>query len=162
MKLVFDIEADNFLQDCTTVWCSVFKDLETGEEFVFENPRGIASTDIGDSMSDLIGNAGLLVGHNIIGYDLEVLKKLYGINFTGRVVDTYVISTLLNPDRIGGHSLEAWGKRMKFEKDEWTDFSKFHPAMVDYCHQDVLVTEALYNYFMGGLDEWKGIELSKY
>lgn len=160
MSLIFDLECNDFLQGVTTVWCGVFKDTETGEETKLENPDSVdGNPAMGTWIQELFDDTDGLIGHNIIAYDLEVLRKLFGIEWKGRVFDTMVISYLLNPDRDGGHSLEAWGKRLGIHKEEWDDFSKFDPDMVDYCHQDVIVNEALYNYFREGLKGWDGIEL---
>ncbi len=37
----------------------------------------------------------------------------------------------------GGHSLGAWGERLRDPKGEWNDFSKYTPEMGQYCKQDV-------------------------
>jgi DNA polymerase-1 len=46
----------------------------------------------------------------------------------------------------GGHSLAAWGARLKEPKGDFHDFSKLSPEMVTYCQQDVRVTGRLYDF----------------
>lgn len=91
-------------------------------------------------------NAGcIFVGHNFLAYDLPVLNRLWNAGIgTSRVVDTFVLSQLYNPTLNGGHSLEAWGKRVKHPKGEHNDFSKFTQEMLEYCRNDVSLTAVVY------------------
>src|SRR5690606_29731510 len=57
------------------------------------------------------------------------------------------LSRMLKYDQDGGHSLEAWGKRLGLHKEEFNDFSKLSTEMVGYCRQDVAVTKKLYEFF---------------
>ena len=54
------------------------------------------------------------------------------------------MSRLYNPSLDGGHSLDAWGQRLNFPKGDYHDWTTLTPAMVEYCQQDVRVTERLY------------------
>ena len=72
----------------------------------------------------------VLIGHNILGYDLPLLSKLHGFTYsvdtfmltTGdihiRVLDTLVLSRLIWPDRPGGHGLLNWSKTVGTFKPE--------------------------------------------
>lgn len=128
--LVFDIEADAI--DATKIWCIVAMDATTGKVASF-GPDQVA-----EGIKYLEG-ANKLVGHNIIGYDIPVIKRLHGVDLEqGRkIVDTLVVSRLLNPTREGGHGLEAWGYRLKSHKIEHEEFDRFTPEMLKYCEQDV-------------------------
>jgi len=93
-----------------------------------------------DSLSQALTGDFPVVGHNLIGFDLPVLDKLWGITVDrSRVRDTLVLSRLANPQREGGHKLAVWGG--KGDHDDWTCLSK---EMVDYCVQDVHVTAKAY------------------
>lgn len=93
-----------------------------------------------DSLSQALTGNFPVVGHNLIGFDLPVLDKLWGITVDkSRVRDTLVLSRLANPQREGGHKLAVWGG--KGDHDDWTCLSK---EMVDYCVQDVHVTAKAY------------------
>jgi len=157
MKLVFDIEADNLLQDATQVWCIVAVDVDTDTLYTFDP----------DSINDgleLLGKADTLIGHNIIDYDLRLLKKLHNFVYSGNIIDTLVYARTIWPDvrdkdftlvkqgkipqkLVGSHSLRAWGHRLgvlKGEVNSETGFSAFTQEMLDYCVQDVAVNKELY------------------
>jgi hypothetical protein len=115
----------------------------------------------------LLEDADLVVGHNIIGYDLPVLRKLYGwFGRTGDCLDTLLLSRLYHPNLMeidkqnnwegmplklyGSHGLEAYGYRLKEHKGTFakeTDWSGWSQDMQDYCVQDVKVTTKLCDHF---------------
>ena len=138
MRIVLDIEADGFYDDVKNVWCIVAFDIDTE----------ITHTLVEPTILDIIWlfkESSLIIGHNIIDYDLPVLDKIYGLKYRHRVFDTYTASCLLNPDRRGGHSLASWGKRLGFSKGDHNDFSKYSPEMLKYCINDVAVTKKVYD-----------------
>lgn len=96
--------------------------------------------------SFLSSKATAYVGHNIIGYDLPILSRFIPEFSYERsaVIDTLVVTRLLNYNIDGGNSLEAWGNRLGFPKTHFKAFDKYSDEMLDYCVQDVLVTEKLY------------------
>lgn len=118
-----------------------------------------------------------IIGHNIIKFDLVALRLFevfdYFIGFPGdkdllfgrevRFIDTIILARLLDPGLPGGHSLDAWGKRigefktdfrqvcidkgyMKSTDPKGFEFSFFSQEMVDYCDQDVIVGDQLFSY----------------
>jgi len=96
-------------------------------------------------MEALLDGVTEIIGHNIINYDIPVVKRLLGVSFDDyKLTDTLVMSRLYNPSLEGGHSLGKWGERLKFPKGDYNDWSKLTPEMVEYCQQDVRVTERLY------------------
>ncbi len=160
MKLIFDIEADHLLEQVTKVWCIVARDVDTGQIYTFD-PDEI------EQGLDLLGKADCLVGHNIIDYDLRVLKKLYDFDYKGEVIDTLVCTRTIWPNIVeldyqqgnfpqkltGSHSLKAWGYRLGELKDDFggdsESFGEYSSEMLTYCVQDTKVTEALYNKIQG-------------
>jgi len=138
-KLVFDIEADGL--DPNNVWCIVAKEVSGGIH-KFDN------TQIEEGI-EFLQTADTLIGHNIIGYDMPVLEKLYGATFDCNIEDTLVMSRLFNPVRENGHSLKAWGWRVGSLKQQQPEtFDEYTPAMLDYCVQDVKLNEAVYHYLL--------------
>jgi DNA polymerase I len=160
MKLIFDIEADNLLDDVTQVWCIVTRDVDTNEVYAFD------PTCIEDGLIHL-ASAEMLIGHNIIEYDLAVLKKLYGFEVEDgqQILDTLVYSRTIWPDirevdiklhkqdkmplaLIGRQSLKAWGYRLGELKGDFgsdiESFGAFSQEMLDYCVQDTMVNYKLY------------------
>jgi DNA polymerase I len=85
-----------------------------------------------------------VIGHNIIRYDIPVVERLLDVSINCKITDTLVMSRLYNPQLEGGHSLAAWGERLKFPKGDYHDWTALTPDMVEYCQQDVRVTECLY------------------
>jgi DNA polymerase-1 len=134
-QVVFDIEADGLKP--TQVWCIVAKDVQTGEVFKF----------YGDTLlgfNELVKGYDEVIGHNIIGYDIPVLKRLLKTDFSHcKITDTLVLSRLANPQR-GGHSLDDWGTLLGNKKGSHEDWSAFSMDMLDYCVQDVSVNELVY------------------
>lgn len=101
-----------------------------------------------------------VVGHNIIGFDAPVLKRVWGITIPLECMeDTLVISRLINPQLEKGHSLKQWGKRLDFDKMDFDveDFDAgYTEDMAVYCERDVEVTERLYNKLASSLVDWEG------
>ena len=87
---------------------------------------------------ELLKRADVLVGHNILGYDIPLLQERF-TDFRPRaeVLDTLVLSRLFYPhilDRdyerrpqgmpqslYGRHSLKAWGYRLKCYKGDFAE-----------------------------------------
>ena len=143
MKIIFDIETDDL--NATKVWCIVAKEVD-GKSYKF------TPDEIEDGIK-LLEQADTLIGHNIIGFDLPVLEKLYNFKYSGKVIDTLVMSRLYNPVRENGHSLKTWGYRLGVPKQEQPEFDNYTPVMLNYCEQDVILNEAVYKYL---LDEGLG------
>jgi DNA polymerase I len=157
MRLIFDLETNGLLDTVSEVHCIVTHNVDTGEVRKYD-PHHLQEA------LARIEEASELIGHNIMAYDLEVLKKLYQIEYTGKVTDTLVLSRLIWSDLserdfnrhrkgefpsslIGSHSLKAWGVRLGVLKgsfNETTDWQQYTPEMLEYCAQDVVVTTKLY------------------
>ena len=134
-KIIFDIEADGL--NPTVVWCIVAKELD-GDVHTFDN------TQIEEGIK-FLQTADVLIGHNIIGYDLPALKRLHNAEFRAELEDTLVMSRLYNPIRENGHSLKTWGYRVNCPKQEQPeDFDSYTPEMLEYCIQDVKLNEKVY------------------
>ena len=139
-NLVFDIETDGL--DPTKIHCIVAQDVNTLDVFTFDNTQ----LDEGYAM---LSSATKLIGHNLIGYDIPVIKKLAGLDlFNKKIVDTLVLSRLFKPTREGNHGLEGWGYRLGFKKgdfgkqeDAWDSYT---PEMLEYCKNDVLLNTKVY------------------
>lgn len=133
MRLVFDIEGDNLYNKITKVHCIRAYDLDTSTMYRFDKDhepifRGIK----------LLNEAEELIGHNIVGFDIPALHKLFpDFNWKNRkVFDTIIMSKFvftdlektdlgritagkLPKDMYQKHSLEAWGHRLGEHKGEY-------------------------------------------
>lgn len=156
--LVFDIETDGLLDRLTKIHTMTIYDSDTGRFTRFDK------TDTAYGIERL-AKADSICGHNIIGFDIPAIQRLYpGWKPPAEVVDTLVWARLVYPDvknvdyvlfrrgaipgqLIGRHSLEAWGYRIgelkgqyKGRPDAW---DKWNPELSAYCEQDVRVTVTL-------------------
>ena len=130
--IYLDLEADGL--NPTRIWCVVTR--ENGVNTVHKTPG---------SLCNALEGSTSVVGHNLIGYDLPVLKRLWDVSIAPeRVVDTLVLSRLHDPSRAGGPSLKAWGEILNFPKGDHDDWSCLSTAMIEYCERDVEVTEAVH------------------
>jgi len=134
--IYLDLEANGLTPD--VIWCVVTS--ENGVSTVHTTP---------DTLSEALRGSVSVVGHNLIGYDMPVLERLWGITVAPeRVLDTLVLSRLYEPSKSGGHSLRNWGECLGFPKGDHTDWSQLSQEMIDYCIRDVEVTEAVHQKLM--------------
>ena len=140
MKLVFDIETDGI--DATKVWCIVAQDVETKKIYKWR------PDDIKSGLQFLL-KADALIGHNIIGYDLAVLTKLYNLDFFDKkLYDTWLMSQVLGYKRKHKHGLGGWGEHLGYSKLEFNNFSEFTEEMLTYCVRDVELNTKVYEILM--------------
>ena len=133
-KLIFDLEADGL--DPTQIWCVCAKRLGDVEVYTFTDA---------DLFKAYLEDVTEVIGHNIIGYDVPVLERLWGIDFSGKkITDTLVMSRLSEPSKLGGHGLKKWGEYLHCDKGDYDDWTRLSPEMITYCKQDVRVTELVY------------------
>ena len=71
---LFDIETNGLLDQLDKVHCLVIKDAATGQVFSCADQEGYLPVKAG---LKLLEEADLVVGHNIIKFDLPALKKVY-------------------------------------------------------------------------------------
>ena len=140
MNIVFDIEADGL--NPSKIFCIVAQDVDTEEVFTFDNTQLEAGY-------SFLKSATKLIGHNLLGYDLPALKDVEGIDLSDKkIVDTLVLSRLFKPTREGGHGLESWGYRLKFNKGDYGDnqdaWDAYTPEMLEYCKRDVELNTKVY------------------
>ena len=164
MNLIFDLETDGLLDKVTKIHCLGIYDLDECKSYTFNDTGSSEPIVRGVQM---LNDADSVIGHNIIGYDLPVIKKFYAwFKEPTTVIDTLLLSRLYHPNLLdidkkhtwqqmplqlyGRHSLEAYGYRLKeykgcFSKD--TDWSEWSQEMEDYMAQDVKVTTKLWQHF---------------
>ena len=152
MKLAFDIEANGLseviinkkgvpIKEANDIFCLCIEDVDTEESWTYT----------GNEISigvEKLRQADLIIGHNIIMYDIPMLSRYYGPLDT-KPFDTLIISRLMYPDRqdhpLGSNSLKAWGEYLGCPKADFEDFSMLTEEMVRYCKQDVKVTVKIFH-----------------
>lgn len=139
MLVVCDIEADSLKPN--RLWVIVTKEVKSGEVRVFREPDTYP-----EEFREYAKGVTGWIGHNFLSFDGPVINKLVpGVYIDPQtIIDTLVVSRLVNFQIEGGHSLEGWGERLGFPKTSF-DSSKF-PVFLDhwdeglaYCKQDVEV-----------------------
>lgn len=145
----FDLECDGL--DPSVIWCVVCKYKETSTVICNATDFIAYKTSMPKAT---------WVGHNVIGFDVPVLERLWGVVFDREtVLDTLVLSRLADPSRSGGHSLRNWGNLLGFPKGDHNDWSQLSSEMIDYCMQDVDVTEAVHKRLMADLDGFSDMSI---
>ena len=155
---VFDIETNGLYDKASTTFCVVLHDINKQQTFTY-GPDCIATA------LEHLATADVLIGHNVIFYDLPVLEKLYSFKTTACVIDTLICTRLIWPKEIleeldneqypqvpeknrGSASLKAWGYRLSDHKIDFKDFSEYSQEMLEYCTQDVMVTYKLWQHIV--------------
>jgi DNA polymerase-1 len=135
VKLTIDIET-NLAHD--RIWgCAYYADDVGGW-----------CTNAGE-LQTLINSAEVVIGHNIIGFDVPVLERVWGIYFDkDKVCDTMIMSSLHKPEE--RHSLELVAIRYNkhYFKSEF-DVDDFDAGtsdeMISYAIDDVMATSEAYD-----------------
>lgn len=138
---VFDIEADNLLDEITKIHCLSYSPVDKLEVKSLTNYEDIL---------DFISQEGItLIGHNIVRYDIPALKKILSceLNNLKKVVDTLGISYYLNSskDKSFKHGLEAYGERLGHKKkviEDWKEGTI--ESYVERCEGDVIINWMLW------------------
>lgn len=184
---------DSFKLHCIVVeWDGNIVAFHDGEKFIFDGrehhivnekgevifllkeytPVDYVHRPLADFMKfvDWLPEGSTVIGHNIINFDLLVLKLVFGLDYIvekdmdwkaplgddywgdKKVIfdDTMVRSKTLNPDRFGGHSLEKLAENLSFQKFDFRPsvpkeekFEIFGADMVYYNIFDVLSNKAV-------------------
>jgi DNA polymerase I len=154
--LVFDIESDNLYDKVTKIHCIVIHDIYGNKTTTYGPDR------INDAL-ECLARGHVLIGHNILFYDIPVIRKLYPFYTEARIIDTLICTRLIWPKEklyeldteqytqvpknlCGSASLKAWGHRLSDYKIDFKDFSEYSEEMAVYCRQDVSVTCKLFQH----------------
>jgi hypothetical protein len=155
-----------FHKRATRILCIVTKDIGTGEI------REFGMDEIDEGLAHLVAAPGL-VAHNGKDFDLKVITNLrpdlaevfkdkpmadtlkMSRQLFGRSGDKLLAYDLktFNSSHNQPHALKYWGFRLKFPKME--DFEDVDwatvdcsPKLIEYCLQDVVITDKLFHYLM--------------
>ena len=153
---VFDIESDNLYDKVTKIHCIVIHDI-------YANKTTTYGPDSINNALEHLACGHVLIGHNILFYDIPVICKLYPFYTEARIIDTLICTRLIWPKEklyeldteqytqvpknlCGSASLKAWGHRLSDYKIDFKDFSEYSEEMAVYCRQDVSVTYKLFQH----------------
>ena len=124
--------------DHSTIWCAVTK---------VKNNIQVHTTP--ETLQRTLYEAEKVVGHNLIGFDVGVLDRVWDVHIPrDRVVDSLYLSRLYNPSQEGGHSLRNWGAILGGTgKLDFTDYDGgLTDEMIEYCIADVELTERVHQW----------------
>lgn len=117
---VFDIETDGL--DSTKIhvlsWSTDGKEIHNTHDY--------------DVMRKFFTEAEVLVGHNIVRFDIPAVEKVLGIKVTARLVDTLGLAWYLDHER-ARHGLKFYGEDYGIQKPEIEDWKGLTPE--DYAHR---------------------------
>lgn len=157
MKLVIDIEA-NGLKNPTKIWVIVCKNIDTGERHIFRYLTENESER--EKFKRLWDQATLVIGHNILDYDIPVIRNLLAVSTSliwEKTIDTFLVSKIVDFSR-ASHSLESYGEEFGLHKGfviedgsvleskHFTQafFDSYSKDLENYCIRDVDITEKIY------------------
>lgn len=176
-RYCFDIEANGLLKEVNLFFCAVVEDVDTGDIWYYD-------PDQWQEFLDKLYSAQWLIGHNIIGYDIPALTKLFGWLPNPKTVihDTMIASRMLNPSlerhpdcpakvwsahandwkNVGPHTLMNLGYIYGEHKDSFGEekaFDEYCPEMLTYCAQDVRTNVVIFHGLQRQMKGWSDISV---
>lgn len=147
--------------------CLVIKDADTGDVVSCHGSKPEGRFGSLEHGLHLLAEADVIVGHNVIAFDIPAIQKVYPWwKPKGVVRDTIILTRLLWPKEqitdidhgrrkknplchptklIGSYALAAWGYRLGEYKGDYTGgWDSWSQEMQTYCEQDVEVTAKLW------------------
>ena len=130
---VFDIETDGLVSTKIHVlsWST-------------DNGKTVYHTHDYDEMRKFFSDAEVLIGHNIIRFDIPAVEKVLGVKVKSRLIDTLALSWYINHYR-GRHGLEGYGEDYGVPKPKITDWESLTPEEYAHrCDEDVKINGRLW------------------
>ena len=143
--VAMDIETESLTPD--KIWCICAEDVQTGEKEHFVHLTTIQEER--ERFIEYCSRYDKFIFHNGICFDVPIINRLVKKDLIPleSVIDTLIVSRLVDFDIKHGHGLKAWGIRLGNFKMDFSDFSMLSDEMIKYCHQDVTVTLRVYDKF---------------
>ena len=170
--LVYDVESNGLKDTVTKLWCILAVDYETDEVFLFTDYPQFCNKWVVDEVGEkhfipkrtgttkegaqFLSKAKMLIAHNCMSYDQQVLLKFfpkfkvrydYGVD----VVDTLLMSQVQFYKRPsvkgykGVHNLAVWGARLGHRKPEIESWDTMDSLKLNRCIQDVVINKLVYD-----------------
>jgi DNA polymerase family A len=131
---VFDIEADDLYENVTKIHCLSYT-LDGKEYYTLYTY---------DGMRDFLNDQKVLIGHNIVRYDVRVLEKILDVKIKSKLYDTLPMAWYMDHDQLR-HGLEVYGDKYKVPKPVITDWKNLTPAEYQHrCETDVKINWLLW------------------
>lgn len=136
-RFILDIEADGLLDNVSKIYCLCYTNGDINSI--------VTLTEKEDIIPIFLNKDNIIIGHNIIDYDVPVIEKVFNIKNKAKLLDTLALSYYLYPFR-NKHSIESYGDIFGLEKvkiDDWKNLSQ--EQYIERCKKDVEITTHLYN-----------------
>lgn len=147
---IIDAESDGLLDKVTKIHVVSYMKFEN-----FKLVESGSITDYDKMRYFLENEVEILIGHNVIRYDLPLFTKILGIKeFYFTVVDTLSLSWYLFPfSNLNSspfkHGLAYWGERLGFPKPEVEDWENLPiEVYIERCEADVEINKKLFFYLL--------------
>jgi hypothetical protein len=137
---IFDAESDGLLDKVTKIHCLSYRTYE-GTEL----KESGTITDY-EQMRRFIKYQDILVGHNIIQYDVPLLEMILNIEVEAFLIDTLAISYYHYPIKNFKHGLKYWGEKLGYGKPVVEDWEN-QPieVYINRCEADVEINTRLFH-----------------
>lgn len=146
--MIFDVETDGLLNKATKIHVLSYRKGNGPVISIFDY----------DEMRQLLLNEPVLIGHNIICFDVPVLEKILGIKIKARLIDTLALSWSLNHTRII-HGLESYGDEFGVPKPKIEDWEGLTSKQYAHrCEEDVKINTHLWKQLKSKLLDLYGHE----
>lgn len=136
-EVIFDIEGNGLLRDLTKIHCLCWREKGKDE---------IHSITTYQEMREFFSQPDMiLIGHNIILFDIPVAERILGIKITADRCDTLLLSQLKETKR-KKHGLETYGDESGIPKPKVTDWSD-QPieVYIHRCTEDVKINSWIWD-----------------
>ena len=138
---IFDIETDGL--DSTKIhvlsWLGEDKEVHHTHDY--------------EAMRIFFTEAKVLIGHNIIRFDIPAVEKVLGIKVKARLIDTLPLAWYLDFYR-PSHGLASYGEEFGVPKPKIDDWENLSPEEYAHrCNEDVRINTVLFNRLNYKLDK---------
>ena len=131
---IFDIETDGLLNEMTKIHVLAYS---------YDGKEVFHTADY-DEMREFFESQEVLVGHNIIRFDIPAVEKILGIKVKARLIDTLPMSWYVHFHR-QRHGLEGYGEEYGVPKPvikDWNDLT--YEEYAHRCSEDVKINARLW------------------
>jgi len=106
-----------------------------------EKPRSLTTY---EEMRAWLGGQDLLIGHNLIGFDIPVIERLLNIEIKAKIIDTLYLAWYLYPERVR-YGLEWFGEDYGIPKPPVNDWeTQPLEVYIHRCEEDVKINQHLW------------------
>lgn len=133
-QYIFDVETDGLYAN--KIHCLAYCDTSTGL---------VCSTSYIEQIKDFFLQENVvLIGHNIVLYDIPTIERLLNIEIKAKKIDTLALSWTLFSDR-NKHGLGEWGSYFGTEKPKIEDWENLSiQEYIHRCEEDVKINLKLW------------------